>query len=561
MQALTDITPGARIGNYVLIEKIGEGAFAQVWKAKHHERTERFFAVKIPTDPAFRKQLQREGKLPDIHHDNVVPILDSDTRGADVPYIVMPYYTGGTLADLIAQHPTGLPEERVEALLKDILTGLAELHQRGIVHRDIKPSNVLLNEHGRAAIADFGLWSGADGDHAVRSMQQSLSMASTDGRHIAGTLAYMAPEVRDGQPATPASDVYSVGVMLFETLVGRRPEGIELPGRTRSGLKNWSHWNGLFYWSTRVRSERYADAAALRVGLTHGPKPLPAWLEYQPPPVALTHQPQSLPAWSDHKPLPVARTTSGKANLNKELTLDLGSGVKMELLLIPAGEFLMGSPANRKAFWNDEGPQHRVTITKPYYLGKYEVTQAQWQVVMGSNPSNFSGCPDCPVEQVSWDDCQAYCKKLSAKTGRTIRLPTEAEWEYACRAGTVTPFHTGPTISTAQANYNGNFPYGSGSKGEYRQRTTKVGSFSPNGFGLYDMHGNVWEWCQDWYGEKYYGSSPGTDPSGPTTGSWRVIRGGAWYDLASGCQTTDRNNITAASRLSYYGFRLVLDSD
>ena len=289
MQVLTDIAPGARIGNYVLIEKIGAGAFAQVWKARHHERDERIFAIKIPTDPAFRKQLQREGKLPDIHHDNVVPILDSDTRGADVPYIVMPYYAGGTLADLIAQYPSGLPEERVEALLKDILTGLAELHSRGIVNRDIKPSNVLLNEHGRAAIADFGLWSGANGGDFARSMQQSLSMAFTDSRQIAGTIAYMAPEVRDGNPAMPASDVYSVGIMLFEMLVGRRPEGIELPGRTRGGLRNASPWNGLFYWSTRSASERYSNAAALWDASTNEPRPLPAWLEYRPKPSLQDH--------------------------------------------------------------------------------------------------------------------------------------------------------------------------------------------------------------------------------------------------------------------------------
>ena len=236
--------------------------------------------------------------------------------------------------------------------------------------------------------------------------------------------------------------------------------------------------------------------------------------------------------------------------------LDLGAGVSMELVLIPAGEFLMGSPANEEGRSHVEGPQHRVTITKAYYLGKYEVTKAQWEAVMGNNPSAFKGCPDCPVEQVSWDDAQAYTKKLSEKTGRTIRLPTEAEWEYACRAGTTTPFHTGLTISTLQANYNGDEP-----KGENLKRTTKVGSFLPNAFGLYDMHGNVFEWCSDWHGEKYYSSSPGTDPTGPTTGEKkRVIRGGSWNYIANNSRCATRDNKFPNLEYNNLGFRLAVDS-
>ncbi len=236
------------------------------------------------------------------------------------------------------------------------------------------------------------------------------------------------------------------------------------------------------------------------------------------------------------------------------LTVALGGGVTMELVLIDSGEFTMGSPSSEAKRGGDEGPQHRVRISESFYLGKYEVTQAQWRAVMGSNPSHFQG-DDLPVEEVSWNDCQAFCRKLSERTGRTIRLPTEAEWEYSCRAGTTTPFHFGSTISTDQVNYD--YRYGAGRKGVYREKTTPVGSFPANAWGLYDMHGNVWEWCGDWYGEDYYASSPGTDPAGPGGGEFRVLRGGSWYFHAHHCRCAFRIWRGPVYRHFSLGFRVV----
>ena len=186
-------------------------------------------------------------------------------------------------------------------------------------------------------------------------------------------------------------------------------------------------------------------------------------------------------------------TDAGNA---EPMTLDCGNGVKLELMPIPAGTFMMGSPeteANRES----HEVRHQVAISKPFYLGVYAVTQAQYRMVMGVNLSKFKG-DNLPVESVSWNEAVEFCQKLSANTDRKVRLPTEAEWEYACRAGTTTPFNTGDTISTDQANYDGNHTYGNGSKGVFREKTTPVGSFPPNAWGLYDMHGNVWEWCSDW---------------------------------------------------------------
>jgi len=191
-------------------------------------------------------------------------------------------------------------------------------------------------------------------------------------------------------------------------------------------------------------------------------------------------------------------------------------------------------------------------------MSKYEVTQAQWKAVMGSTPSNTNyGIGDnYPVNNVSWDDIQTFIQKLNAQTGQTYRLPTEAEWEYACRAGTTTPFNTGNNLTTSQANYDGDYPYNGNPKGEYRGKSTPVGSFAPNAWGLYDMHGNVWEWCSDWYGT--YPSGSQTNPTGAATGSLRVNRGGSWYIYAQSCRSAYRYNNTPDYRYISLGFRLVL---
>ena len=260
--------------------------------------------------------------------------------------------------------------------------------------------------------------------------------------------------------------------------------------------------------------------------------------------------------------------TNSSAAQPKEITNSIG----MKLVLIPAGKFLMGSPKDEKDRRDDE-EQHEVSITKPFYLGVYVVTQAEYEKVMGNNPSYFStkgagkdkvkdmDTGQFPVETVSWDDAVAFCKKLSElpeekKAGRVYRLPTEAEWEYACRAGTKTPFHYGDSLSSKQANFDGNFPYGGGDKGPCLVRTAKVGTYAPNAFGLYDMHGNVWEWCQDWYDADYYKNSPKEDPPGPAQASGRVVRGGSWGISGRRCRSAFRGGDGPGIRFDDLGFRV-----
>jgi formylglycine-generating enzyme required for sulfatase activity/serine/threonine protein kinase len=228
--------------------------------------------------------------------------------------------------------------------------------------------------------------------------------------------------------------------------------------------------------------------------------------------------------------------------------------IGIKLRLIPPGTFMMGIPASK----GKREVQHQVTLTKPFYCGKFEVTQEQWKRVMGDNPSHFKNAgTDAPVERVSWDDCQKFLNKLCDLEGvlrGTYRLLTEAQWEYACRAGTTTPFCYGSSLDSSQANFDGNYPCNA-SKGTYRQKTTSVGSFSSNAWGLYDMHGNVWEWCSDWYGS--LSSNSVTDPAGASSGPYRVNRGGSWDYDAGSCRSADRGGGRSSNRADYLGFRLM----
>jgi len=255
---------------------------------------------------------------------------------------------------------------------------------------------------------------------------------------------------------------------------------------------------------------------------------------------------------------------------------NLGNGIQLEMVMIPSGSFMMGLPETEEGSTKNERPQHQVTI-KAFCLGKYQVTQAQWKAVaafpqvnkeLKLDPSRFKG-DNRPVEQVSWEDAVEFCDRLSRHTKRQYRLPSEAEWEYACRAGTTTPFHFGETtITTNLANYQGtdneeykwSGSYGSGPKGVYREETTAVGSFGvANNFGLYDMHGNVWEWCQDDWHSDYEGA--------PTDGSaWlsseessdrKLLRGGSWDNYPGNCRSAYRYLGNLDPYYYHIGFRVV----
>jgi formylglycine-generating enzyme required for sulfatase activity len=229
------------------------------------------------------------------------------------------------------------------------------------------------------------------------------------------------------------------------------------------------------------------------------------------------------------------------------------NSVGMVFVYVPAGTFLMGSPSDETGRDLDERP-HQVTLTEGFYLQETEVTQAHWKAVMGGNPSMMKS-PGFPATNISWGDALAFIDQLNHLEGSAAyRLPTEAEWEWACRAGSPSIFPVGPTLTTDQANYDGNYPYNGYETGIFRRRLLKSGTFSPNPWGLYDMSGNVWEWCQDDY--RPYPSTPETDPLGPSSGLFKVVRGGSWYYDVESCRCASRHKAHLSKQSMLIGFRV-----
>jgi formylglycine-generating enzyme required for sulfatase activity len=254
----------------------------------------------------------------------------------------------------------------------------------------------------------------------------------------------------------------------------------------------------------------------------------------------------------------VTRQQAGPVQFYQE---DLGGGVKLEMVAAPGGRFQMGSPSNEYGRVDNE-TQHWVRVSD-FWIGRYEVTQAQWKAVMGNLPPDMAGLgsefkgDDLPVVNVSWEDAQEFIRKLNARlSNANYRLPREAEWEFAARAGESPPCGFGATITPEIAIYSHNFPYGKAAKGKYQRHPAPVGSLGvANAFGLFDMHGNVFEWCEDWYGP--YPSAEATDPAGPGSGLYRVSRGGGWGSDALFCRSADRDFAGPGARFFHLGFRLL----
>jgi uncharacterized protein (TIGR02996 family) len=257
-------------------------------------------------------------------------------------------------------------------------------------------------------------------------------------------------------------------------------------------------------------------------------------------------EPEQYPQRQDWQTRVVQLLAEGVQPCVPRQTLRLARRVEMSFAWIPPGSFLMGSP-DTEAQRSEDETQHRVTLTRGFWLALTTVTQRQWQAVMDGNPSHFKG-KDLPVEMVPWNDCQQFCRQLGERAGKWLRLPTEAEWEYACRAGTTTPYFVGEVLSGEQANVERSVG-----------KTTAVGSFPPNAWGLYDMHGNVWEWCHDWYASS--DKEEVQDPAGPATGSARVLRGASWGLHSTDCRAACRCWNAPAARSSNGGFRAAFRLD
>ena len=505
---------------YRPIKFLGEGGFGRTFQAIDEKRLNTPCVIKqfLPQQTGSAalakatelfqqeaKRLQELGKHPQI------PDLEAFFPQDGRLYLVQDFIDGQNLLEEF-ENQGRLKEPQIRIILTELLPVLQFIHDNQVIHRDIKPENIIRSKNGQLFLIDFGV-----------SKETSGSILTRVGT-VTGTPGYAPPEQFRGM-VYHSSDLYSLAVTCVRLLTGhfQKADGADELFDTRKMQWQWQKYVSLSQELTTVLETMLQDIPTRRYDSA-------------------------------------AEVLAALANPQSSFTEDLGNGVKLEMIAIPGGTFWMGSPANEAERGDNESPQHQVTVPS-FFMGKYPLTQAQYQAIMGKNPAYFKG-NNRPVENVSWDDAVLFCQKLSQRTGKNYRLPSEAEWEYACRAGTKTPFSFGDNITTDLVNYNGTYPYKSAPKGKYREQTTDVGTFPPtfppNPFGLYDMHGNVWEWCEDDWHENYIDApTDGSAWNSQSGSNTKLLRGGSWSGLARYCRSADRNRYSRDNRNFNDGFRVV----
>ncbi|MDR0895222.1 MAG: SUMF1/EgtB/PvdO family nonheme iron enzyme [Prevotellaceae bacterium] len=482
----------------------------------------------------YRKRFTKEAtNVSKLNHPNIVKAFEV-FEANNTAYIAMEHIEGTSLSEYV-QSRGSLPEREAVDLIRQVAAALAYTHNQKIMHLDLKPANMLRRPDGIIKVIDFGLSKQYD--------MEGKGSSSTAAGYSDGYSPLELSEKRGVKQFSPVSDIYSLGATLYFLLTAHTPP--KAGDVLNDGLPAFP-----FGWSKQVKN---CITQAMQPRKVDRPQSIERFIALLDGKVVVMNE--------ETKVLPKEET---KILVNEETRIFVNEETKAyhepprlpfepKMVFVQGGTFTMGSSKWELKRGSDE-VQHQVTLSS-FYIGKYEVTQGQWKAVMGDNPSYFKKGDDYPVEYVSWNDIQTFLQKLNAATGKRYRLPTEAEWEYACRAGSTTPFNTGNNLTTSQANYDGNYPYNGNAEGTYLERTQPVGSYSPNAWGLYDMHGNVWEWCSDWYGS--YSTSAQTNPTGPSSGSFRVLRGGSWLNDAEYCRSANRSAVDPGDRNYIIGFRVV----
>ncbi|BAZ88366.1 serine/threonine protein kinase [Dolichospermum compactum NIES-806] len=507
-------TPGQLLkkGQYEIIDTLGQGGFGITYLAQDHKRKKEV-AIKS-LNVSFLKQRYRDKYgntdsfgdflaeeqdkfnteamvLATFDHPHIVKVYPELFQENGLSCMVMEYVKGKNLEQYL--YANGIFSESAGlGIIKGIGEALSYIHSRNYLHRDIKPANILLRESDNQAILiDFGL---------AREVNFAELMSLTNAK----TPVFAPPEQFENRSNfTPALDIYALAATLYVIIAVHEPPFIPLPSPylnakimldMKMAIEPPQKYNSQI-------SQKVNDAIlkGMELDYQNRPQSITEWFTF----LGIQSQNNHLKTFT----FEVVTTNNKGSIINKRnhsanyFVEDLGNGVMLEMVEIPAGTFYMGSPENEKGRSDDESPQHQVNVPS-FFIGKYALTQAQYQAIMGNNPAHFKGA-NRPVESVNWNDAVVFCQKLSQKTGKNYKLPSEAQWEYACRAGTTTPFYFGESITPDLVNYEGNYSYASAPKGQYREQTTDVGTFPPNAFGLYDMHGNVSEWCEDDWQENY----------------------------------------------------------
>ncbi|MDY3216477.1 MAG: bifunctional serine/threonine-protein kinase/formylglycine-generating enzyme family protein [Sodaliphilus sp.] len=532
-------------GKYRIIEKLGQGGFGITYLAENTmlegkvaikefffkeycERDDATCHVTIPTTgnreivERFKQKFIKEAKTTfKLNHPNIVRILDVFEENGTA-YYVMDYIEGESLGDMVKRRGA-IPEAEALGYVKDAASALEYVHSKNINHLDIKPSNLMRRkEDGRIIVIDFGV---------VKQYATVISEGCTPACISHGYSPAEQYRKNGVQAFSPQSDVYALAATLFKLLTGNTPpNAIKIRDEGLPVAKLQEKYISLpvisaIAMAMKGRHERIQSMVEFIGNLNSDDTTL-----------------NSNPAEAERKRKEVGEKTTK--------TFKVGS-VSFDMVWVEGGTFRMGATSEQgSGAFDCEKPVHSVTLSG-YYIGKTEVTQALWKAVMVSNPSKFIG-DNLPVESVSWDDCQEFIRKLNSLTGQNFRLPTEAEWEFACRGG-----NNSRGYIFSGSNYIDNVAWYDGNYGNSGGKTHPVATKLPNELGIYDMTGNVWEWCSDWYGTKY-SSGAQTNPKGPYDGSYRVSRGGSWIDYAGSCRSSFRGRDSPGDRNKYLGLRLSL---
>ncbi len=533
-------------GKYRIIKKLGQGGFGITYLAENTllegkvaikefffkdycERDDSTSCVTIPKSgnreivERFKLKFVKEARtIFRLNHPNIVRIHDVFEENGTA-YYVMEYIEGESLGDMVKRRGA-IPEAEAIGYVKDAASALEYIHSKNINHFDIKPDNLIKRkEDGRIIVIDFGV------------AKQYATVISEGSTPVCISHDYSPVELyrKNGEQSfSPQSDVYALAATLFKLLTSNTPpEAIEVlsEGLPVAELQE-KHISrpviSAIAMAMKGRHERTQSIAEFVSNLENrankSKKPVfkSGWLWAVVIAVAI------VAIWLM---VPSQKSESPKASYsNGILTVN---GIKYNMVRVEGGTFRMGATAEQDCDAYDiEKPVHSVTLSG-YYIGKTEVTQALWKAVMGSNPSEFKG-DNLPVENVSWYDCQEFIRKLNSLTGQNFRLPTEAEWEFACRGG-----NNSRGYKYSGSNYIDNVAWYTDNSGD---KTHPVATKLPNELGIYDMSGNVWEWCSDLYDK--YSSGAQTNPKGPESGSRRVGRGGGWCNLAGSCRSSFRSD-------------------